>query len=763
MYEKLLNEIAWKGENMKNNQKRYVAIALICSMVFSGLTGCSSVGKIVETAKNHILTETSEEVKEPAEEPAVEQSPQAEKTEETEETEEEPAEVIDEMPEYIPSVPSYTVEADLSNVENADRFYFQDHMKEKLTENLFLVENGNWGEFFDLYESNRYLQCPSFITTDSMMHTYHLYFSMLQKNTELGYLADLVNALSVRMAEEALSQHEQLIGTEWEDAAERNVVFFTVGASLMGEEVAGVPTELQEKAQEEVQLIYDAQGIENSPLMEAPEDYSQYKPRGYYEGNELLEKYFRTMMWYGRCNFAQKDETANRAALLMTMALEGEAKENWEAVYSITSFFAGASDDSGYEEYAPLIREAYGEKVDLTDLIGNDTSFQRYQQLTAELDPPAINSVVFPDDEGKTDKNEEAKGYRFMGQRYSLDAAVFTQLCYSKVEAAPDGSQRMLPDALDVPAAMGSDTALQILEDNGHFYFEGYEQNMNAVRERIQKAPAAFWSASLSSDWLYTLQPLLEEKGEGYPSFMQNTEWNKKNLEGFLGSWTELKHDTVLYSKQFMAEMGGGDEEIDDRGYVEPQPELYYRLSALAKKTSQGLEQYGIISDDDIENLAKLSELADRLMDISIKELTGQEVTEDDYELIRTYGGNIEHFWEAAIRSQADDAESISSQEFPAALVVDVATDPNGSVLEEAIGGVSDIYVIVPIDGKLRITKGGVFTYYQFEQPISERLTDSEWRKKIGMELTDDMEYQPDDSIEQPEWTQSYRSEWIYE
>lgn len=760
MYEKLLNEIAWKGENMKNNQKRYVAIALICSMVFSGLTGCSSVGKIVETAKNHILTETSEEVKEPAEEPAVEQSPQAEKTEETEE---EPAEVIDEMPEYIPSVPSYTVEADLSNVENADRFYFQDHMKEKLTENLFLVENGNWGEFFDLYESNRYLQCPSFITTDSMMHTYHLYFSMLQKNTELGYLADLVNALSVRMAEEALSQHEQLIGTEWEDAAERNVVFFTVGASLMGEEVAGVPTELQEKAQEEVQLIYDAQGIENSPLMEAPEDYSQYKPRGYYEGNELLEKYFRTMMWYGRCNFAQKDETANRAALLMTMALEGEAKENWEAVYSITSFFAGASDDSGYEEYAPLIREAYGEKVDLTDLIGNDTSFQRYQQLTAELDPPAINSVVFPDDEGKTDKNEEAKGYRFMGQRYSLDAAVFTQLCYSKVEAAPDGSQRMLPDALDVPAAMGSEAALQILEDNGHFYFEGYEQNMNAVRERIQKAPAAFWSASLSSGWLYTLQPLLEEKGEGYPSFMQNTEWNKKNLEGFLGSWTELKHDTVLYSKQFMAEMGGGDEEIDDRGYVEPQPELYYRLSTLAKTTSQGLEQYGIISDDDIENLAKLSELADRLMDISIKELTGQEVTEDDYELIRTYGGNIEHFWEAAIRSQADDAESISSQEFPAALVVDVATDPNGSVLEEAIGGVSDIYVIVPIDGKLRIAKGGVFTYYQFEQPISERLTDSEWRKKIGMELTDDMEYQPDDSIEQPEWTQSYRSEWIYE
>lgn len=747
---------------MNYKQRRNVAVVLICSMVITGLAGCSSVGKIAEMAKNQIVNGTLEETEQPVEEPVVEPTPQVEEPE-TEVPEEEPAEVIDGMPEYIPSVPSYTVEADFSNVENMDRFYFQDHMKEKLAENLFLVENGSWSEFFDLYEANRYVQCPSFITTDSMMHTYHLYFSMLQKNTELEYLADLVDTLSIQMAEEALAQHEQLIGTEWEDAAAMNVVFFTIGASLMGEKVAGVPTELQEKAQEEIQLIYDAQGVEISPLMGGMEDYSQYKPRGYYEGNELLEKYFRTMMWYGRCNFAQNNETANRAALLMTVALEGEAKENWEAVYSITSFFAGASDDAGYEEYDPLIREAYGENVDLIDLIGNVTPFEKYQQLTAELNPPAINSVVFPDDEGKTDKTEEAKGYRFMGQRYSLDSAVFTQLCYSKVEAAPDGSQRMLPDALDVPAAMGSDTALQILEDDGNFYFEGYEQNMNVVREQIQKAPAAFWSASLYSDWLYTLQPLLEEKGEGYPSFMQNTEWNKKNLEGFLGSWTELKHDTVLYSKQFMAEMGGGDEELDDRGYVEPQPELYYRLSALAKKTSKGLEQYGIISQDDIENLAKLSELADRLMDISIKELTGQEVTEDDYELIRTYGGNIEHFWETAIRSQADDAESISSQEFPAALVVDVATDPNGSVLEEAIGGVSDIYVIVPIDGKLRIAKGGVFTYYQFEQPISERLTDSEWRKKIGMELTDDMEYQPDDSIEQPEWTQSYRSEWIYE
>ena len=72
--------------------------------------------------------------------------------------------------------------------------------------------------------------------------------------------------------------------------------------------------------------------------------------------------------------------------------------------------------------------------------------------------------------------------------------------------------------------------------------------------------------------------------------FMQNEEWAKKNLECFAGSYTELKHDTVLYSKQVMAEMGGGmEEEPDDRGYVEPEPVVYERFASLAEQTAQGL------------------------------------------------------------------------------------------------------------------------------------------------------------------------------
>ncbi|MCK9216863.1 MAG: DUF3160 domain-containing protein, partial [Firmicutes bacterium] len=67
----------------------------------------------------------------------------------------------------------------------------------------------------------------------------------------------------------------------------------------------------------------------------------------------------------------------------------------------------------------------------------------------------------------------------------------------------------------------------------------------------------------------------------------------------------------------------------------------------------------------------------------------------------------------------------------PAALVADVATDPNGVVLQEGTGHIFDIYAIVPVDGSLRIAQGGVYSHYEFQWPMSDRLTDEKWRTML--------------------------------
>ena len=331
---------------------------------------------------------------------------------------------------------------------------------------------------------------------------------------------------------------------------------------------------------QELEHIRLADGIHESAVTGGEEDYSQYKPRGYYEGDTALEQYFRAMMWYGRIHFRQEDEETDRSALLITKALSDDAKSCalWESVYSVTSFFAGASDDLGVCEYAPLIREAYGSGVTAGELAGNPEGFERFHAMTASLSAPKINSVPIADGEDNV-----ILGFRFMGQRFTIDAAVMQQLIYSNVKENSAGDMRMLPDVLDVPAALGSGAACRILEENGAFAYAGYAENMERLQEALSAENDGLWSASLYACWLDTLRPLLAPKGEGYPMFMQNGEWSKKNLECFAGSFTELKHDTILYSKQVIAEMGGyGEEELDDRGYVEPEPLVYAKFANLA-------------------------------------------------------------------------------------------------------------------------------------------------------------------------------------
>ena len=662
---------------------------------------------------------------------------------------------------YNPSVAAYKPKADLSDVYDIERVYLGDEAREKLARNNFVVAYGSEAEFFDLYEFNRYAQYASFVTTDSMMHTYHLYFAMLQENTERNYLYGNIERLSKRMYDNSLAQYEELKGSEWEEASRLNTAYFAIACTLLETDI-DIPGEVKETVEEEIKKINASDTVAVSEITGAMEDYSQYKPRGYYDGDELLERYFKAMMLFGHLNFAQKDETNNRCALLMTLAMDEEAYKEWDAVYEVTSFFVGSSDDNGYYEYLPLIDEAYGQGISASDLIGDKKGWDRFDELTASLEAPAINSEIFADDEGKTDKNEESKGYRFMGQRVTLDAAILDKLIYGNVKQADDGSKRMLPDALDVPAAMGSDMALSVIADEGLDRYPNYYDQMDKAKAVVKKADEdGYRSRSLYGGWLYTLNPILIKKGEGYPSFMTNDEWQKKSLESYLGSYTELKHDTVLYAKQVMAEMGGGDDTLyDDRGYVEPEPELYDRLYTLTKNTSDGLDKLGVISNEDKEGLRLLGELAKSLRDISIKELNNESLSDDEYELIRGYGGSLEHFWKDTLKNKTDK-EYIDSREFPMALVTDIATDPNGSCLQLGIGGASTIYVIFPIDGQLHIGRGGVFNFYQFEQPISDRMTDKEWRIKLGMSMDDNDEYHFEE-VEQPAWTQSYRYRWHY-
>ena len=661
-------------------------------------------------------------------------------------------------PNLVPSVPKYSIDPDLGNISNQrDIEYFNDDLKKALAANGFAVRNDGGYEFYDVYESNRYAQSPNFVTVDSMMHTYHVYFAHLLKELEKGKLYDQLKELTEEMYERSMRQFEELEGSEWESAAIRNVAYFTVAMKLL-DESPKVIDEVKDYVDSELALIKSGE-VALSPLFNDNEDYSQYKPRGYYAGDPTLEKYFKAMMWYGRRAFEQKDEDHMRSALLMTLAMDDAALDEWEGIYTVTSFFAGASDDCTYYEFRPIIEAAYGNISYLDELLNNDQAFNTFYELTKKIEPPKINSIPVE----QSDPTNVITSFRFMGQRFSIDATIFQKLIYRDVDENGKGDKRMLPDALDVPAVLGSDTAYEILKDQGDTDYAGYEDNLKKLRKGIKDSEDTdLWSASLYAQWLNTLRPILDEKGDGYPMFMQNDEWKKKSLEGFLGSYTELKHDTILYSKQAMAEMGGGwEEEVDDRGYVEPEPVVYSRFAVLAEATIDGLKSYDLLGKNDRQNLEKLAEIARKLVVISEKELKNETLDYDEYEYIKEFGGDLEHIWADAVKE--DDEEYARSDEHPGAIVADVATDPNGAVLELGTGQVCEMYVVCPVDGKLQLCSGPVYSFYQFTWPLEDRLTDQQWRVMLGIWPKSGYDFEPDKSIKQPAWTQSYRVKDVWE
>jgi hypothetical protein len=646
-------------------------------------------------------------------------------------------------------VPQYTVQPGLANVSNAKNFELSPALKSLIEQNAFGVQmpapEFRPKQFYQLYETIRYEENPVFVTTDSVLHVYHLMFDKLLRSTETKYLIGHLKSLNAAMQAAAQQQYDALKGTTAEMAAKRNLAYFTVASRLI-DPGAAIPADVQTEVTQELALIDAHADVLQSAVMgiggkEFMEDYGQYNPRGHYTRSEDLKKYFRAMMWYGRITFRLDDEDETRSALLLTQALQtakspsGEAAaDTWAKIYEPTSFFVGGADDLTYRDYAPLIDQVYGANAD-AKAFTDDAKLAQFRELAKSLAGPRINSMFVWIDQ---DKEQVTKGWRMMGQRFTLDEYVFGQLIWREVGNLKN--PRVLPKGLDVPAALGSQEAFKILGDMGESKYDNYAEQMDKVRGQIKSLPDSQWTENLYWSWLHTFRPLIVPKApdSGYPSFMTNDAWTRKDLNTVLGSWTELKHDTLLYAKQVMAEMGGGPPSLV-KGYVEPEPEFYARVAALVGMTRDGLLSRGLLEKStdpearsDYNSLNDLEMLALDLKKISEKELANQKLTDAEYELIQYYGGRLEKITLAASDPAGEgEAETdISSQD--SAIAADVASTPDGFALEEGTGRIMELYAVVPVEGNLVLAKGGVYSQYEFMVPTGERLTDEAWREQLN-------------------------------
>jgi len=801
-----------------------------------------------------------------------------------------------------PKIPEYNLPLETKDISNyqdfAEKIQLSPQALSILKKNGFVVVptskelDDSPDDFAEFYSALKHKDLPIFITTDSLLHYYHIFFDTTLMKLERDLFYDDIWQMSKEFFDDAV-QYYNLIpedgknSKDLREAAKRNIAYLSVALELLSPEKSQIisdenfkkeycssemsayycktlidrvkkqyneksnfkyfsksefdkynfeiPDFVESEVKKEIKLIKEHNGWKFSPIFIYKEDYSQYAPRGHYTKSEKLKNYFMAMMWYSRMTalikgsedlptgkslrkiqeqgvimngekglisvYDAKIQTF-QASLIAKKFLESKSiQDKWNRMYAVTGFFVGISDDLGPYEYGSAlkalseneitfqeIRNKYPDiKNKLLDISYNPKIYSGLDQTQLVMPCPPLSDQAVQ--ELKTQGHqilENTKGFRLMGQRFTIDSWLFSEIVspysgeyngqrlnlptnekpftffwndfYQKyrknrpftwvktnISSCPDPAEREVrgfPRGLDIMALFGSKKAKEILEKSGDTEYSDYENKFSELKAEIDSMPADSWYKNLYWNWLYVLKSLLNEFGEGHQTFMQTQSWQDKELNTALASWAELRHDTLLYVKQsYTVGKVGTGLTPPFVGYVEPVPEFYARLLCLVKMTNKGLKT--LISEKELEELKiengldRFSNILTRLLEISKKELENKELTDEDYSFIENFGSISENLIESV------SGGDIDPDALKTVLVVDVHTDGNTEkILEQGIGYIKTLVVAYKMpQGHILLGAGPVFSYYEFKQPIKNRLTDEEWKEMLDTEHPSEPEY----------------------
>jgi len=710
---------------------------------------------------------------------------------------------------------SYMLPLDIKEIINfgelESTLHLNENQKQLLEKNGFVVIPWSGDDIVKPYKTLKEQGMPIFVTTDTLLHLYHIQFNeTLKRLEEEEFFGKLID-MSLAMLARSIQDYESFTDADLREAARRNVAYFAVALQLLQTPTEGydegeskqeiekwneehpwdkkefkplkkvdfvIPNYVANEVEEEIKNIKAHEGFKPSAIFNSKgtcacdlpgcycEDYSQYIPRGHYTRSEALKRYFKTMMWYGRMAFLLKggsealvsEEDARIATIqaslvsaeLPSVLAKGQEQsspvtcwEIWNRIYSITSFFVGVADDLTPYEYLDAVEKVLGTSFDASQLADEEILLNLKAELAQMRNPEIYGGsgicVISPPI--TKDKLYEClaktKGMRFMGQRFVPDSYIFQNLVSPAVgmyvgndtpftmKMTALGPARCFPRGLDVMAVLGSERAYEILKAEGDTEYQGedtsYDEQLKELREEFGAFGEEDWNRNLYWAWLYSIKSLLDDFHQGYPTFMQTEAWKDKELQIVLASWTELRHDTILYAKQSYtpALTAMPPEPVPVVGYVEPVPEFYSRMLSLTKMTKEGLAQLDALSDNERSRLESLEAILERLVQISHDELEGKELSEADYDFIRNFGQQLDSIV-AGVEAEGKETT----------LVADVHTDTNPpmEVLEEGLGYVDLALVAYNApDGRIILGAGPTFSYYEFKQAIDQRLTDEQW------------------------------------
>ena len=654
----------------------------------------------------------------------------------------------------------------------------------------YASEEGEWSR-----------QVPLFVTTDLVAHAQHLMFDRTLQYLEEAFFMPRLKELVERFLKD-LQEREGLAGA-YPETLEKGIFYFQVADALLAlapervnndnddyradrfiyreQDAESVLSDYPEAVRNEVSKILGAEGYADSSVFSfkdgenAKEDYTQYRPRGHYTKNGVLSAYFRAMMWFGHVHFLiaapgpkPLDDSSGAEALSLDMtpiALlvvdvvreDPALYKQWLALFAPVTALIGESDDLSFAEVLPLWKDEGVSKKEFGEWAAKRENLIAFMEKAHEkLKPPAISgsSVFWGPSEGSgssvTDgaavgvDRKPPMGWRLFGQRFTYDSKVHDLV------SPPRLMSRDMVRGLDVMKAFGSKTADSLLAASDYPVMDGLKERLDGIEGEFSSYDPAFWDRTYYNDVLFQVKAQAQfEPGAGF-YFTEGPGWGKKAMLSAHGTWTELRHDTLLYVKQGAAERAGdGDFEPtfrtepipDPVHYLEPNVPFWQGATVSAQRLLRTLDEYDLLDEETAKAFGRFREICAKAADIAMLEASDKSVPLNDVKWIAKIPAELIHL----VLVHVDGGDTVDEDQLRMALVADVFTNFElGKVLEVAIGIPYRIYVpLNDAQGGKRIAVGYSFSYYEYPRTMSDRLTDESWKKIVYEPRADLGKYLP--------------------
>jgi hypothetical protein len=375
---------------------------------------------------------------------------------------------------------------------------------------------------------------PSFITSDALLHVFHITYAHMLESAEIKYLIAKLRTLLGMLKEDAKTEFDACVsGTLCKEAARKLWLYAAVADALINgdEEVQGEDiTIIEVDVNDFLEKIHYHTFF--SPA--TGDDYTVYKPRGHYAGDPDLERYFLAMQWLRKRKFTFPDgeyplddeyQFAATAIMGYVISQNTEAYQLWQEIYTFLQKLAISKEsitpvkvDQTMNSLFPATYE--NEKYTLLDDLNN------IKRLKTELD----------------NQNEGFLKYiQFLGEPYYLDNEIMEKTL------SPNVVNRYLPGGLDIASVVfDSDTAYGLNGEEMDSY-SGFRNLIDDLRDECNGKSDEEWKKTVTDYWLYTLQSLSLSPSGYAPAFMKEQAWEREKLNTQLASWAELHSDNVNY------------------------------------------------------------------------------------------------------------------------------------------------------------------------------------------------------------------------